>query len=380
MQAFPLYPERTITDLNGIWQFRFCEKTYLEDVCEENFEPNDIMCVPGTFDTTPAYRCKRGTGLYRREFLLTKDSPRGILKVGAIGLRARFRIDGREVGFTNLPYSGVEFETGPLKAGRHVITAAIDNNFDKISTQYGPGDKMKLFLPYYDFYAFGGFYRGISLHQVFETAIDRVQVRPLCIETGKVSLRFLFSGSTEGKQSVRFRFDTETGFRTIEVGHGETIECTVPDFRLWTLEKPELHTVEVHTACDCIVERFGIRTIKAGKKQILLNGKPVYLKGFNRHESHPEFGAATPEAVMLEDLRISAISTATSSAAAITRRISVFSTSAMNSASLSGRRVSDGAIPRNKWRMRSFRNSRKRKPASWSATASTIRASSSGRS
>ena len=146
MQAFPLYPERTITDLNGFWQFRFCEKTYLEDVCEENFEPNDIMCVPGTFDTTPAYRCKLGTGLYRREFLLTKDSPRGILKVGAIGLRARFRIDGREVGFTNLPYSGVEFETGPLKAGRHVITAAIDNNFDKISTQYGPGDKMKLFL------------------------------------------------------------------------------------------------------------------------------------------------------------------------------------------------------------------------------------------
>ena len=61
--------------------------------------------------------------------------------------------------------------------------------------------------------------------------------------------------------------------------------------------------MEVHTACDCIVERFGIRTIKAGKKQILLNGKPVYLKGFNRHESHPEFGAATPEAVMLEDLQ-----------------------------------------------------------------------------
>lgn len=303
MQAFPLYPERTVTDLNGIWQFRFCEKTYLEDVCEETFEPNDIMCVPGTFDTTPAYRCKRGTGLYRREFLLMKDSPRGILKVGAIGLRARFRIDGREVGFTNLPYSGVEFETGPLKAGRHVITAAIDNNFDRISSQYGAGDKMKLFLPYYDFYAFGGFYRGISLHQVPETALDRVQVRPLCIETGKVSLRFLFSGSTKDKQSIRFRFDTETEFRTVEVVHGETIECTVPDFRLWTLEKPELHTVEVHSAGDCIVERFGIRSIKTGRKQILLNGKPVYLKGFNRHESHPEFGAATPEAVMLEDLQ-----------------------------------------------------------------------------
>lgn len=303
MQSFPLYPERTITDLNGIWQFRFCEKTFLEDVNEETFTPDDIMCVPGTFDTTPAYRCKRGTGLYRREFQLWKDSPRGILKVGAIGLRARFRIDDREVGFTNLPYSGVEFETGPLKAGRHVITAAIDNNFDVPAKQYGAGEKMKLFLPYYDFYAFGGFYRGISLHQVFETAIDRVQVRTLCIESGTVALRFLFSGKTDGRQSVKFRFDTETEFRTAEVENGETVECSVPGFRLWTLEKPELHTVEVHSGNDCIVERFGIRTIAAGKKQILLNGKPVYLKGFNRHESHPEFGPATPEAVMVEDLQ-----------------------------------------------------------------------------
>ena len=82
MRTYPLYPERSITDLNGIWQFRFLEKTFLEDADEESFTPNDVMCVPGAFDATPAYRCKRGTGLYRREFRLWKDSPRGILKVG----------------------------------------------------------------------------------------------------------------------------------------------------------------------------------------------------------------------------------------------------------------------------------------------------------
>ncbi len=304
MRTYPLYPERSITDLNGIWQFRFLEKTFLEDADEESFTPNDVMCVPGAFDATPAYRCKRGTGLYRREFRLWKDSPRGILKVGAIGLRARFRIDGKEVGFTNLPYSGVQFETGPLKAGVHVITAAIDNNFDRPAVQYAAGDRMKLFLPYYDFYAFGGFYRGIELHQLPSgTILDRVQVRTLSHETGRVALRFLFSGACAEKRTVRFRFDTDSDYRTAEIAHGETLECTVPAFRLWSCEKPELHTLEVRTQDDVIVERFGIRTVQAGKRQILLNGKPVYLKGFNRHESHPEFGPATPEAVMLEDLQ-----------------------------------------------------------------------------
>ena len=295
MRSYPLYPGRSITDLNGIWKFHFCEKTFLEDVDETSFVPDDIMSVPGAFDTTPAYRCKRGTGLYRREFLLTEDSPRGILKIAGIGLRARFRIDGREVGFTNLPYSGVEFETGPLKAGRHVITAAIDNNFDP--------EKMKLFLPNYDFYAFGGFYRNIELHQLPECALDRVQVRTLCHETGKVSLRFLFSGAVEGTKTVRFRFDTENDFRSAEIGQGGTVECIVPDFRLWTPEKPELHTLEVLFGNDRIVERFGIRTIHTGKRCLLLNGKPIYLKGFNRHEAHPEFGPATPEQVMIEDLQ-----------------------------------------------------------------------------
>ncbi len=295
MRSFPLYPGRPITDLNGIWNFHFCEKTFLEDVDENLFVPDDIMAVPGTFDTTPAYRCKRGTGLYRREFLLTEDSPRGILKIAGIGLRARFCIDGKEVGFTNLPYSGMEFETGPLKAGKHIITAAIDNNFDP--------EKMKLFLPNYDFYAFGGFYRSIELHQLPECALDRVQVRTLCHETGKVSLCFLFSGAVEGTKTVRFRFDTESEFRTAEVTQGEMVECTVPDFRLWTPEKPELHTLEVLCGDDRIVERFGIRTIRTGKRCVLLNGKPIWLKGFNRHESHPEFGPATPEQVMIEDLQ-----------------------------------------------------------------------------
>ncbi len=304
MKPYPLYPDRQITDLNGIWQFRFLEKTFLEDADETTFTPDDVMCVPGAFDTTPAYRCKRGTGLYRREFRLWHDSPRGILKIGAIGLRARFRIDGKEIGFTNLPYSGVEFETGPLKAGVHVITAAIDNNFDPPPALYAAGDRMKLFLPYYDFYAFGGFYRGIELHQLpAGTTLDRVQVRTLCHETGKVSLRFLFSGETSGKKTVRFRFDTDSEERTADVAHGESIECTVPSFRLWSCEHPQLHTLEVRTENDAIVERFGIRTVRAGNRRILLNGKPVYLKGFNRHESHPEFGPATPEAVMVEDLQ-----------------------------------------------------------------------------
>ena len=73
--------------------------------------------------------------------------------------------------------------------------------------------------------------------------------------------------------------------------------------QLWSPENPHLHTLEVQFGTDRMIERFGIRTVRTGKRCVLLNGKPIYLKGFNRHESHPEFGPATPEQVMIEDLQ-----------------------------------------------------------------------------
>ncbi len=121
-----------------------------------------------------------------------------------------------------------------------------------------------------------------------------------------MNLRFLFRGDVPETLAVQLKFDTENAFRseTLTIkAHSASLELAVPDFKLWSTETPDLHTLEVRTENDHIVESFGIREVKAERKQILLNGKPVFLKGFNRHESHPEFGPATPEQVMIEDLQ-----------------------------------------------------------------------------
>jgi beta-glucuronidase len=44
-----------------------------------------------------------------------------------------------------------------------------------------------------------------------------------------------------------------------------------------------------------------LRTIETKGQQILLNGEPIELRGFNRHEAHPELGPVQPPALMLED-------------------------------------------------------------------------------
>ena len=74
----------------------------------------------------------------------------------------------------------------------------------------------------------------------------------------------------------------------------------MPDFRLWSPESPNLHTVAV----DGCTARFGVREIRVDGTRLLLNGKPLFLKGANRHESHPDQGAATSEELMLRDIDV----------------------------------------------------------------------------
>ena len=193
-----------------------------------------------------------------------------------------------------MPWSYLEFETGPLSAGLHTITAAVDNNFHS--------EKMKLFNPDYDFYAFGGFWHGIELKLQYEKCeLDRMLIRTLDYRTGKIGVEFLFKGGAPEYFTADIAFGYGK-FEQVEVRNCKS-EFTVPDFKLWSPESPALHFITARVNGTAVTERFGIRTIETAKKKILLNGKEIYLKGFNRHESHAESGAATPETVMIEDLQ-----------------------------------------------------------------------------
>lgn len=270
-------------DLNGSWEFAFEENKALEDVVTPGFKATDRMVVPGCYDMQPKWYMKRGTALYRRSFVIGDDVPNAWLVIDGMGLRARFWIDGREIGTDELPWSRVEIPTGALKAGTHVIEAAIDNRVDPKTN--------RLFFNGYDFYAFGGFYHGVSLS--FDNRRLFVRIRDYA--TGKVEIEAVNFTKTDFECAIVF--DGKNEVQAQFVNRKTTV--TVPEFRLWSPDEPNLHTV----CADGISARFGIREFKTENNRLYLNGKPIFLKGANRHESHLTYGAATPEATMLTDIQ-----------------------------------------------------------------------------
>ena len=271
-------------DLNGSWQFRFEEGRSIAQAGNPAFVPTGTIAVPGCYDMLPAWLCRRGTGLYRRTFTLDRAVPNAWLVIDGMGLVGNFKIDGRDLGIHPYPYAKLELETGPLAAGTHTLYAALDNRFD--------WETLKLARPYYDFYLFGGFYHGVSL--AFDNRRLLVRTRDYAKGVVEIEAAHFAQGDFDATLVFDGRNEVAASFK------GGRATVSVPDFRLWSPESPSLHTVALK---DGLSARFGIRTVEARDRRLWLNGKPLYLKGANRHESHPTFGAATPEALMVQDIQ-----------------------------------------------------------------------------
>lgn len=280
----------TSLSLNGLWDFKLERDRTLEDVALPAFVADAKMTVPGAWDATSHYYNQSGTGCYRTRFTLKEGVVNAFLVIDGCCLRSKYWLDGKEIGFSKLPWSRFEFETGPIAAGEHELVAAVDNVVDN--------SKVKLFWDFYDFYPSGGFQHGVSLDlQEKAVEIRKVIVRTRDYRTGLVELEVKYAKAGPDDFEADVAFDGGVA-RKMEF-KDRRARLTVPAFRLWTPETPNLHTVAV----DGVKARFGVRQVGTAGGRITLNGCPVYLKGVNRHEAHYELGATTPVQIMYEDIR-----------------------------------------------------------------------------
>ena len=274
--------------LDGSWSFRFEEGKPLEEAAKGDFAATDSIPVPACYDMMPKWYMKRGTGLYRRVFTLAKPMKDAVLVVDGMGVRAKFEMDGKDLGLHPYPYARLEIPVGPLAAGEHTVFAAVDNIL--------AWPRVKMARPYYDFYFYGGFYHGVKLVE----REPKVFVRTLDYRTGKVEIEI----ENGGDSAATLAFDGGQEVN-VKLSNGRAA-VTVPDFRLWSSESPALHKVSINLSTSQpfnLSTRFGIRQIEAKDRKIYLNGKELFLKGFNRHESDWLNGAATGEALMLQDIQ-----------------------------------------------------------------------------
>ncbi len=166
-------------------------------------------------------------------------------------------------------------------------------------------DGTKRAAPYFDFFNYSGLQRSVWLVALPETRVEDYElVHALRGDNAEVAYRVV----TTGEAAVRVQLLDDKG-QSVAEGEGAEGVLVVKDARLWQVRNAYLYTLVLRLMdgerlLDEYREAVGIRTVEVRGRQILLNGAPVYLKGFGKHEDADVIGRGFSPAVMKRDFEL----------------------------------------------------------------------------
>lgn len=89
------------------------------------------------------------------------------------------------------------------------------------------------------------------------------------------------------------------------------MKAKVDSVHLWSAETPYLYRLELtlrdtlqNKTLERITTKVGFREVKVVGPQVLVNGKPIRLRGVNRHEHDPKLAKVMTEEMMLKDVQL----------------------------------------------------------------------------
>ncbi|MCC6640558.1 MAG: beta-glucuronidase [Deltaproteobacteria bacterium] len=159
----------------------------------------------------------------------------------------------------------------------------------------------------YDFFPYAGLHRSVIMFSVPRTHIEDVTVRTtLEGSDGRVDVSVLATDGHSGAGRARFgSIEAALRFRD---GVAE-VSLRVPDVRPWSPRDPHLQPLVItledgQRETDAYTLDVGIRTVEVRGDRLLLNGEPITLTGFGKHEDFPIHGRGFDLPLLVRDYEL----------------------------------------------------------------------------
>ena len=252
------------------------------DLVEYDFDTSATLAVPGDWNTQrESLLYYEGSVWYKRTFDDPRRDPgtRLFVHFGAVAARANVYLNGEplaahEGGFT--PFD-VEI-SGKAKPTGNTLIVRADNR------------RRREAVPTMDFdwWNYGGITRGVRLVEVPATFVRDYVVQ---LEKGsRDRIRgFVQLDGSQLAQKVTLRIP-EAGLSqtvTSDASGRAEIVLAAPKLSLWSPDSPKLYDVELAAETDQVRDAIGFRSVETRGTQILLNGRPIFLRGICAHEEAP---------------------------------------------------------------------------------------------
>lgn len=230
----------------------------------------------------PSLRHYQGLMWYERRFDAAplKPGQRAFLRFEAANYTAKVYLNGKAVGEHEGGFTPFSMEvTEVLRASNNQLTVGVD------STPQADGVPP----PVTDWENYGGITRPMRLVITPGTFIDEAWVR--LAKDGRIAATVTLDGAQAANREVHVRI-AELGLDLAGRTDGQgVLKVSAPALKRlarWSPETPKLYDVVIQAGEDRLSDRVGFRTIETKGSEILLNGKPIFLRGISLHEE--EFG------------------------------------------------------------------------------------------
>ncbi|WP_368566120.1 glycoside hydrolase family 2 protein [Pseudoxanthomonas sp. UTMC 1351] len=255
------------------------------DLIEYDFDKADTLQVPGDWNTQKEkLYYYEGSVWYRRKFdaPAAKQSDRQFIYFGAVNYRADVYLNGKKLGMHVGGFTPFHYEvTGKLKSKDNSLIIKVDNkrHADEVPTLNT------------DWWNYGGITRDVKLFNTPRTFIRDYTIALGSWEQKTVTGSVLLDGA-KGGEKIQLRLPELEVQQTLTVDENgdATFSFAVPDAELWSPENPKLYSVQISSGGDKLIDDIGLRTITTQGKQLLLNGKPIFLRGISVHEEYSADG------------------------------------------------------------------------------------------
>lgn len=294
---------RTKESLNGLWHYAIDQY----DTClrqrwfEERYTDNAGRTLPVdfSFDEWPEIMLPCSWNLqdeklylYESAMVFTRTFPfsakpgeRVFLRFGAANYTLRVFLNRVFIGAHRGGSTPAVFEITDTVKDRNRILVVVDaaRRPEQVPTENT------------DWFNYGGIFRDIDLYRLPETFIRDFRIH--LVPDGKldrISAKVLLSAPVDTQALL---IVPELGVRRkipIRNGQGSVSFRAKPE--LWSPNSPRLYAVSLETDTDRVRDEVGFREIRTEGREILLNGKPLFLRGVSCHEDSLSLGKAFTQA------------------------------------------------------------------------------------
>jgi len=330
-----------VRNLNGDWDFQLVDNpdSVFEGFWNPDYETHDWHKIPVPSNWTmqgfdkPIYtnvqmpipntpprvpQNDNPTGLYRTHFDIPQDwdNRRIILSFGGVESAFYLWVNGQKVGYSQDSRLPAEFDiSGYVNKGDNLLAIQV--------IRWSDGS----FLEDQDHWRMAGIYRDVSLYSLPEIHIWDVFAKPVLDEHYKdatLTVIAKIGGVPEKAEGYQvemqlFNADQEPLFPQpisgeVVYNHHDVLKVilqkNLQEPKKWNHEQPNLYSLILSlidpdgNAVQFYSHRIGFRTIEIKNRELLINGKMVYIKGVNRHDHHETFGKYVPSDAMLADVLV----------------------------------------------------------------------------